>query len=114
DLIDLLRQWGQDLSRIVETERPMASSIVLVACLLLCWSAGILRIRHYGRRLLRTLIETTPERPRVQQKPLGGFRAELAAPPEPLRRLILSYTTPSLLNPLAVLSALLGRAGGRL
>lgn len=86
---------------------------VVVVLLILGWAGGYWRTKRYTQRMLRVLVESTPER--VEARPRwDGFAAKVIHPMPPFQMLLIVYDAPLILNPITAWAALFGQTGGQL
>jgi hypothetical protein len=112
DWIEFLRSEGGNLLNFIQNGPYVGFGVGGVLLILFMWIGGILRIQRYGERLLRSLQESTPERIQVTPR-WDGFEAKIIHPTAPFQTLVVTYTSPWPINPLAALAAIFG-PGGRL
>lgn len=112
DWIELARSEGENLLNFIQNGPLLGLGAGVLLLLIVMWIGGIVRIRGYAERLLRSLQESTPER--IQVTPhWDGFEAQIINPTAPFQTLVVTYVSPLPVNPLAALTALFG-PGGRL
>jgi hypothetical protein len=112
DWIELARSAGEALLNFNQNGPFAGLGIGAALLFLLLWIGGVVRVRRYTERLLRSLQESTPERVQVSPR-WDGFEAKIINPTAPFQTLVVTYTSPLVINPLAAVAALFG-PGGRL
>ncbi len=110
----LFEQILHELEIILSSPDAQVSALVGLCAVGLFWWVGALRIRRSTQRIHKILVEGTADPLRFVAGVRRGFSADILTPTDLFRQISVTYTPPSLWNPLAIVAAIFGRSRGRL